>query len=467
MKRKIHRSKKSLPKSQTAKRREATSTKLDRCVADAILGIDTLWGGDVMNPSGMGRFLADCWFSDEPLPRAYTHPAAARLRETGGVSAKQPDHDTIHQYLDSVDIPGAIKTIAGEATRIGGMRGKYLEGLSLSLKVMWNLIQEILGKGAPVPYSECVLASIGISPEPSQPDEKRRRLKELLKSSGFDVSQNLMTAVDAWRAARLAPSRSAKMIADAFIAQLDALTVKNMLPYMPARLRTVPRSNIEFLLIENARFSGSMNYIGRARTSNNRSLYDATYEMNASLQISIPEFIHQVSHEVVPGHVTTYAYIQDLYIHGKVGFEATVQTMNTLSASLFEGIANNAILIAYGVKEVEELPSVDLQIGVLLSTLQDDGKNQSSYLTWQEKLPQKEVADTIRRDFLLSEERADKLSGAWGRHPLLGRMCLPAYRAGTELIAQARRKFDPEKILPLIYSCNGLMDLSILREIVK
>ena len=24
-------------------------------VADAILGIDTLWGGDVMNPSGTGR----------------------------------------------------------------------------------------------------------------------------------------------------------------------------------------------------------------------------------------------------------------------------------------------------------------------------------------------------------------------------------------------------------------------------
>ena len=31
-------------------------TELDRFVAEAILGIDTLWGGDVMNPSGTGRF---------------------------------------------------------------------------------------------------------------------------------------------------------------------------------------------------------------------------------------------------------------------------------------------------------------------------------------------------------------------------------------------------------------------------
>ena len=58
-------------------------------VADAILGIDTLWGGDVMCPSGTGRFIADSWFSDEPLPAAYTHPSAAKVRESGGVGGKK------------------------------------------------------------------------------------------------------------------------------------------------------------------------------------------------------------------------------------------------------------------------------------------------------------------------------------------------------------------------------------------
>ena len=46
--------------------------QVGRFVADAVLGIDTLWGGDVMCPSGTGRFIADSWFSDEPLPAAYT-----------------------------------------------------------------------------------------------------------------------------------------------------------------------------------------------------------------------------------------------------------------------------------------------------------------------------------------------------------------------------------------------------------
>ncbi len=165
-----------------------------------------------------------------------------------------------------------------------------------------------------------------------------------------------------------------------------------------------------------------MNYLGRARQANGTPEYEATYEINASLDISFPEFVQLVSHEVVPGHVTTFAYLQNLYVRGLVGFEATVQTMNTREAALSEGIANNAILIAHGVTEVDLLPDEDLQIGVLLALLQDDAKNQASYLTWNDGAPQAEAAAILRRDFLVSEERADKLSGAWGRHPLLGRM---------------------------------------------
>jgi hypothetical protein len=76
-------------------------------VADAVLGIDTLWGGDVLCPSGTGRFIADSWFSDEPLPAAYTHPAAARLRKSGGVSGKtvdfqKPSPDSVKKPPSSV-----------------------------------------------------------------------------------------------------------------------------------------------------------------------------------------------------------------------------------------------------------------------------------------------------------------------------------------------------------------------------
>jgi len=258
-----------------------------------------------------------------------------------------------------------------------------------------------------------------------------------------------------------------RALGQAVIAHFDNLSAKNLLPYLPVALSRVPRANIDFLPIKDAWFSGSMNYIGRARNADGSPQYEASYEINASLQISYPEFEQLVSHEVVPGHVTTFAYLQDLYVCGKAGFEASILTMNTRAATLFEGLANNAILIAHGVTEVNQLPDEDLQIGVLLALLQDDAKNQSSYMTWGEKRQQAEVAATLRRDFLVTEERADKLSGAWGRHPLLGRMYLPAYRSGTERVAQLRRTYPADRVLPAIYGCKGLVDIETVEQVLK
>ncbi len=441
----------------------------DAATAEALIGIDTLWGGDVMNPSGTGRFIADCWFSDEKLPPAYAHPSAARLRETGGVGAKTPDKPAIETYLAAVDVKGAIARLVEGGRKAGGPRGAYLEGLGLCGEVMWDLAMEILGKGPEVPYERCVRTVVGKAPEPSRPEEKRRRVADLLKAAGHASNgpDSLLAAVDAWRRERLVPGKSIPALGDAFIAHYDALTAKNLLPHVPKELARVPRANVKFLAIENAWFSGSMNYLGHARRADGSPEYEATYELNASLQISVPEFQQLVSHEVVPGHVTTFAYLQDLFVRGLVGFEASVLTMCTRAAVLFEGIANNAILVAHAVKAPEELPDRDLETGVLLALLQDDAKNQASWLTWKEKLPQKDVAAALRRDFLVSEERADKLSGAWGRHPLLGRAYLPAYRAGTQLVAKLRREHAPEKVLPALYGAKGLVDATTLPGLLE
>jgi hypothetical protein len=438
-------------------------------VADAVLGIDTLWGGDVMCPSGTGRFIADSWFSDEPLPAAYTHPSAARVRESGGVAGKSIDRAAVEEYLRHVDLPKAIAGVRAEAGKLQGLRKSYLTGLAVSLETMWDLAMEVLGKGDPVPYARSVEASTAKPPEPSRPEKKRERAAELLGRAGYSTSNagGLLEAVDTWRRERVLPMASVRALGAAVIAHFDNLSAKNLLHYLPKELAGVPRANIDFLPIKDAWFSGSMNYIGRARKTDGTPQYEASYEINASLQISYPEFEQLVSHEVVPGHVTTFAYLQDLYVRGKVGFEASVLTMNTRAATLFEGIANNAILIAHGVTEVEQLPDEDLQIGVLLALLQDDAKNQSSYLTWGEGKPQPEVAATLRRDFLVTEERADKLSGAWGRHPLLGRMYLPAYRSGTEKVAELRRAYPAERVLPAIYGCDGLVDIETIDQVLK
>ena len=144
------------------------SARFQELVGNAILGIDTLWGGDVMCASGVGRFIADSWFSDGPLPVAYTDPAAARVRETGGVAAGSPDRQAIEAYLARVDILGAIRALKDESAspqsrgRQGAeARAEYLAGLALCFETMWDLAMEILGKGEPVPYGRCVQASTG------------------------------------------------------------------------------------------------------------------------------------------------------------------------------------------------------------------------------------------------------------------------------------------------------------------
>lgn len=443
--------------------------QVDQLIANGVLGVDTLWGGDVMCPSGTGRFIADSWFADEPLPIAYTAPAAASLREIGGVTGKNIEKKTVDEYLVQANLPATISELTKVARNTAGLRGAYLQGLAGSLQTMLDLAMEIVGKGPKVPYERCVVSSTGRSPEPSDPKSKRERVAELLAKAGYQSKSNdeLLTAVDTWRKKWNADLASVRELSANVISHFDKLSLANLMPFLPRDMASVPRANIEFLPIKDAWFSGSMNYVGRARNADGSPKYEATYEINESLQISLPEFGQLISHEVVPGHVTTFAFLQHLYVTGKAGFEATVLTMNTRAATLFEGIANNAILIAHGVTEVEQLPDQEMQIGVLLALLQDDAKNQSSYLTWAEGWKREDVAKTLRRDFLVSEERADKLSGAWGQHPLLGRMYLPAYRSGTERVAELRRKYAPEKVLPALYGCFGLVDIETVSQVIE
>jgi hypothetical protein len=438
-------------------------------IGNAILGIDTLWGGDVMCASGTGRFIADSWFSDEPMPEAYTCAAAARVRESGGVAAKVPELAAIDEYLSALDVSGAIGALEQAGRAEPGSRGQYLAGLAECFRAMWDLALEQLGRGAPVPYARCVRASTGADPEPSQPESKRETLAGLLRDAGYcgAGAPNLLEGVDAWRRERRVPMASVRSLGAAFIAHFDELSRRNLAPFLPAELVHVPRANISFLPIREAWFSGSMNYLGRARTATGLPVYEATYEINASLEISVPEFAQLVGHEVVPGHVTTFAYLQNLWVRGLAGFEGTVLTMNTRAATLFEGIANNAVLMAHGVTEIGDLEDADLRLGLLLALLQDDAKNQASYLIWNEGMPGAEVARRLRAEFLVSEERAGKLSGAWGQHPLLGRMYLPAYRAGTDRVAALRRKYASREILPALYGCRGLVDITTVEATAR
>jgi len=242
---------------------------------------DTLWGGDVMNPSGVGRFIADCWFSDEPLPSAYTHRWPTRCARTAASGRKRRitlRSKPICRWWTSM---ARLRACSPARRAVGGLRGAYLEGLGLCCEVMWDLAMEIAGRGPPVPYERCVRTITGRAPEPSQPEAKRRRVAELLATAGHPSNgvASLLAAVDAWRAARRVPPKSIAAVGDAFVAHYDALSARHLMPHLPPALARVPRANVRFLAIENAWFSGSMNYLGHARRA------DGSPELRGDLRV--------------------------------------------------------------------------------------------------------------------------------------------------------------------------------------
>ena len=252
--------------------------QLGRFVADAVLGIDTLWGGDVMCPSGTGRFIADSWFSDEPLPAAYTTPAAARVRETGGVGGKNIDRQAIEAYLRAVDLPSSHR----RDVRRGGENRRPARPVSRRSGVF---LQNHVGPGhgdARRGQAGSLRALRGGLHRAGRRSRRSRRPSANALPSCWPAPVILLQTVVCWarwmRGARdrITPMASVKALGAAVIAYFDNLSAANLLPYLPKELAQVPRANIDFLPIKDAWFSGSMNYLGRARNADGSPQYEAT-----------------------------------------------------------------------------------------------------------------------------------------------------------------------------------------------
>jgi hypothetical protein len=46
-------------------------------------------------------------------------------------------------------------------------------------------------------------------------------------------------------------------------------------------------------------------------------------------------------------------------------------------------------------------------------------------------------------------------------------MYLPSYRAGTEKVAELRRKYAAEKVLPAVFGYEGLVDVVTVETVLK
>jgi len=442
----------------------------ERAVANAILSVDTLWGGDVTCRSGTGRVIADSYFSGKELPEAYRGEDADAVRKSGGVSAKEPDRKAIASYIARVQPAVHLDAMERGSQDFDPLRKEVVHGLVNALRVELDLALERIGEGPQVPYERCVVAAMGEPATEADTHDDLERVRALLGELGEKVpagDDGLTEAVDAFRKRTWIGHEGIAKASTRVIAHLEEMVQKNFVPHLPEELRSVPRANVAFQLIEDAWFSGSMNYIGQERLADGTPAYEAEYEINAKIEKSQAEFLHLVAHEVVPGHVTTFAYLQNLYHRGLAGFEATILTMNTRFSTLAEGIANAGLLIAYGVRSADELPTPEMRLGVALSQLEDAAKNNASYYTYVDRMPADEIKKRLRSRCMATPERANKLTDAWAQHPLMGRAYMPSYRYGTELVLSLLREHGAAKMIPILYGARGVCDCVTVRKLAQ
>jgi hypothetical protein len=62
-----------------------------------------------MCPSGTGRFIADSWFSDEPLPIAYTVRRRRRCARPAELAARALIA-AVEKYLREVNLPAQFRS---------------------------------------------------------------------------------------------------------------------------------------------------------------------------------------------------------------------------------------------------------------------------------------------------------------------------------------------------------------------
>lgn len=448
-----------------------TLTEDNLKIATAIIGVDTLWGGNVDDISGTNRLIADSYFSDYELPPCFFDVTADALRQSNGVLGTSVATKDVVAFVEKFAIREAIDFIKSGVSASTEAQKKYQARMGKALEAMLDLALAQRHVLEEIPYTRLVEAGTGFTPQLFDVSEQREKIRTLLESISEGPSLyegNLLAAVDAWRQKRLISNTHMAEVNTILIPQLDVLAVKNILPHLPPAFATVPRANVVFKPIQGAHFSGSLNYLGKERKADGSPQYEAVYEINAEIQISNNEFACLVAHEVVPGHVMTTALFHYLCFTKApgFGFESTIFPMCSPAATLSEGVANTAFLLANGWQSDAEIPDPNIRIARLLDTLQDCGKANISYRLYQEKMEPQKVSELTRGECLLTQERAQKLTFAWGQHPLLGQMYLPAYAIGTKIVSEALHKYGAAAVIPVLYGARGPVDILSITELL-
>ena len=160
--------------------------------------------------------------------RVHAPDGRARSARPAASAAKTPDRAAIEAYLAAVDVQGRDRARdRRRRARSAACAARTSKASASAARSCGTSRWRSSGKGPEVPYERCVKTITGAPPEPSQPEEKRRRVRrppEGRRARLERLATRSSPPSTPGASERLVPGKSIPALGDAFIARYDALT---------------------------------------------------------------------------------------------------------------------------------------------------------------------------------------------------------------------------------------------------
>lgn len=467
----------SLPRKDDEKLSLKNPSDFTRHYATAIIGADTLAGGNIGVPSGRDHFIADQWTSGEPLPEVYDDDAAKELRSKGGAGeAKEAAVQLIKRY-DLLDVPTEASRIAKREFDSG--RAGYIERTMECMRLMIQYSLAVAtGDMTQAPsFEERYRAAIGEYPELEDPKKTMEILRASLAAEGEDVSRSksLAEALEERNKTRYLPREQVASEIPKIMQQLLELTRQNILsrvniqaPGHDSHLSNVSFGGQKIDLIDKVHFTASSAYHGGEDSSGAEKL-GALLEYNVDIPITREYLISLLAHESMPGHYFQSCVIDLLRRGGKLGWESSVATMCTGETTFHEGWANAALEMVCGGSQEAVINRFgpDFRVIYAADELESTAKNNVGILFQRDGVTLEKLKQMLEAEYALSPAYVNKLSGAWAQDPLMGPMYAPAYLKGTQTIRGALARYGLDRVVKAGLHSRGLVDDQRFKDEVK
>ncbi len=467
-------------------------TELETNLATLLIGVDTLFSGDVLHPSGTKHFIADTWISGMKPPEIYDDEYSKAFRESGGVRYWR-NATKVTQFVKKYHLPELPEVLRKELAALPDKDQKaYLAHTVNALEVMLRTAVAIANRKAIPSYEERYRAAtieekddehfqslLGTDEiKPINPKESREALRQALSKAGQEVkrSRNLRETMLAWQNTQeYIPKEKVKEVAGETIRHLHKLTRRNIFSHLNPGLEghesdliDIAFDGYRFETVENKFFTGSLIYRGGQKSSGQNNVQpalEALYEYNTDHPVTRLSLLKLCSHEMMPGHYFNMAMIDLLWRDGRLPFAATMGTMCTPSSVFQEGWAQNALELIYGSREnaIRDFGH-DLGVEFALDDLQDIGKHNASILHQLQGKSIDAVRKHLAEQCVLPDPLVKKLSGAWAQDLIIGPMYGPAYYLGQRVVNHAIDLIGPAKVARIGLHLDGLVDIGLFQE---